>query len=114
MTKLNISQAIEGIRSADPLTFEDAFHCILPLVDKYKDQIILAMQRESNTKIRARFIELLGYSTDESLVEIFKKELECGDDEIINWCLFALENNPSHVGKNLAQDFRAKNPRFLS
>jgi len=94
------------------MTFENAFHLILPIVDRYKTEILDAMERESDTQTKAKFIELLGHCKDESLIVVFKNELKNRNEEIVNWCLFALENNPSKEGHKIAKEFRKKNPRF--
>ena len=109
---MNIEKIIQKICSEDAMTFENAFHTILPEVNKFKSRLIDAMKREENAKIRARFIELLGYCSDESLIALFEQELFNSHHDVVSWALFALENNPSQKGKDIAKKFRKENPNF--
>lgn len=109
---MDIKKIIREICSEDPMTFENAFHTILPDVENFKDDLIAAMKREKNGKMRARFIELLGYCSDESLINDFEKELSNSHHDVVSWTLFALEKNPSPKGKDIARKFRKENPEF--
>ena len=109
---MDIKKIIQEICSEDPMTFENAFHTILPDVKKFKNDLVHAMKHEKNGKMRARFIELLGHCLDESLIEDFEKELSNPHHDVVSWSLFALENNPSPKGKNIAKKFREENPEF--
>lgn len=107
-----VRRLLIDIKSLDPMTFEDAFHRLLPLVNDYKDEILMSMKNESLGKIRARYIELLSYCDDDSLIPIFENELKSNDSDIVSWSLFALENNSSNEGKMIAEKFKIKNPKF--
>lgn len=109
---MNIKSMIHDICSDDAMTFEDAYHQILPHVDRLKFDLLTAMKQQKDAKKRARFIELLGYSKDESLIEVFKQELESEEFEVVSWSLFALENSPSKEGTIIAGQFKKANPKY--
>ena len=84
----------------------------MPEVDKFKSDILDAMKNENNPRFRARFIELLGYCSDENLITIFEDELKNTNADIITWALFSLENHPSKNGISIAKKFKANHPEF--
>lgn len=59
---MDFNSLAKDLCSSDALTFENAFHTLLPQVNKYKNELIKKMLAQKNGCIRARFIELLGLS----------------------------------------------------
>ena len=81
---MNIKSMIQDVCSDDAMTYEDAFHQIIPRVDRFKNDLLTAMRQQKDGKKRARLIELLAHSKDESLIEVFKQELESEEFDVIS------------------------------
>lgn len=112
MSKINIQDCLNRIRSKDPLIFEKAFIEIEEVVSDYKNEILEAFNSEIDSSNKGKFIELLGLCEDSSLLPVFKEELEKKDKNTISWVLNAIESLDVAEGNKIVQDFKKENPEW--
>ena len=57
-------KCIEWLRSDDALTFENGYHALMPRARQFRDEFVRLLQAESEPRMRARLVELLGDTED--------------------------------------------------
>ena len=105
----NFLQCIEWLRSDDALTFENGYHALVPRSREFRDDFVRLLHAESNPRMRARFVELLGDTEDPSVADILRAELQTGNPQVIPWALTALERVGS---RHIADDYRRIHPEY--
>ena len=85
MTNQEFNEAIDLLRSKDPMTFEEGFHWLIGFVDEYLDQITVLMKNELNPDMRGKFIEVLGHCNDERVIPVLAAELKSEHRDVRFW-----------------------------
>jgi hypothetical protein len=98
------------LRSYDPLTYEDGYHGLLDHIDEMLDKLIELEQKETDIKMRAKFLELIGHSTNPKAINLLKQELGSDHYEIRMWAYNALLYSDLVEGQEISKEFKENNP----
>ena len=82
---------IRRIRSADAMTFEDAYFGTRPSGDEVVPRLIQELLASPDAYTRGKFCELLGEMGDNSAIPVLTDELSHPDQGVRNWAALALE-----------------------
>lgn len=93
------------------MTFENGynvlrFHCL----EDYLDDLIELMLKETDPKIRGRFVELVGDSKNPKAIPYLEKELRHPDGEVRSWAYGRLQFFEHPDAERIAAEFRRSNP----
>ena len=110
MTNQEFNEAIDLLRSKDPMTFEEGFHWLIGFVDEYLDQITALMKDELNPDLRGKFIEVLGYSDDERVIPVLAAELNSQYRDVRFWAHSQLEYFENSKAIQIANKYKIEHP----
>ncbi len=89
---VSFDEAVSLLRSRDQMTYEDGHHLLLANLDEVQVELLARMLREPEPRLRASFVELLGYADDPALVPVLERELGHEAEAVQGWALSALDN----------------------
>lgn len=107
---IDFAECLALIRSEDALTFEDGFHMLLPHVSLFVPELIDLIASESNSRIRGRFVELLGEARSPAAFSTLASELRNSDQNVRQWALRGLQMLDRPDASLLIEDYILKHP----
>jgi hypothetical protein len=105
MNSQEFDECIEMLRSSDSLTYEDGYHWLQGYLDKYIDELVQLMFRETDPSMRSKFVELVGNSKNPKVIPFLEAELKSHHSEVSSLLYF--ENLEA---MKIAECFRKENP----
>ena len=110
MTEQEFKQAIDMLRSEDPMTYEDGFHWLIGFADEYLEQITTLMQNELNPDRRSKLIEVLGHCKNEKAITVLASELTSEHRDVRFWAHSQLEYFENPKAEEIAKKYKTENP----
>ena len=113
MSKMNdreFDEAIDMLRSADSMTYEDAYHWFLGNVDDHLEKLVSLMKAEADPGMRGKFIELLGDSSSKKVIPILEAELKSSNRDVRFWAHSQLEYSEHPEANEIAKKYREEHP----
>jgi HEAT repeat protein len=105
---MDLDDWINRIRSADPMTFEDAYFGNRPYGPAVIQRLISELHGSSDAYTRGKFCELLGEMGDDTVVPVLTQELSHPDQVVRQWASQALEELKSASAKAAKSAFLAQ------
>jgi HEAT repeat protein len=110
MKRQEFNECIQMIRSDDPMTFENGYVWIQNYLNIFIDDLIKLTTQEENPRIRARFVELLGDSSNSKVIPYLRQELKHSERHVRSWAYTALEYFGEPEASKIAEEFKLANP----
>jgi HEAT repeat protein len=109
-SEFNFTDCLRRIRSRDPLTYEAAYHELLPYVGNYVPELLAALDDASDAYTRGKLIELLGRAEDPAAIPVLARELEHSDQAVRQWAVTSLVALCRPEADALVHDYRLSHP----
>jgi len=110
MTEQEFEEAVEMLRSKDPMTYEDGFHWLIGFADKYSDKLVALMRAELVPDQRAKLVEVIGHCSKESVIPVIAHELSHESREVRCWAWSQLAYFENDKANKIAQKYKQENP----
>lgn len=111
MTPTQFQEAIQMLRSADPMTYEDGYHWLQgDNLIPYVPQIVDLLQSEIDPSMRAKFVELVGDADLPEHIPVLVEELSHAAREVRFWAYNQLSLSEHQSAKARAKEYRESHP----
>lgn len=111
MTPEQFDKAIQMLRSADSMTYEDGYHWLQGHnLIKYLPQIVGLLQSEVDPDMRAKFVELVGDADLPEHIPLLVQELSHETREVRFWAYNQLSLSENETAKAHAEKYRQSHP----
>jgi hypothetical protein len=111
MTPEQFDDAVQMLRSADPMTFEDGYHWLQgDNLIQYVPQIAGLLQSEVDSDMRSKFVELVGDADLPEHIPLLVQELSHETREVRFWAHNQLSLSKHESAKAHAEKYRETNP----
>ena len=111
MTPEAFAEAVQMLRSNDPMTYEDGYQWLQgDNLKQYVHRIANLLDAETDPRMRGRFVELIGNADMPEYIPLLAKELSHPSYEVRLWAYNGLSLSEHAAGLEQAEWFRAAHP----
>lgn len=111
MTPEQFNEAIQMLRSTDPMTYEDGYHWLQgDNLIQYAPQIVEILLSEDDPNIRAKFVELVGDADLPEHIPLLVQELSHTAHEVRSWAYNQLSLSEHESARAQAERYRQSHP----
>ncbi|EAQ81278.1 HEAT repeat domain-containing protein [Blastopirellula marina] len=111
MNPTEFAQAIQMLRSEDPMTYEEGYHWLQgDNLIQHIDEIVVLLQAETDPPTRAKFVELLGDADLAQYVPRLVQELSHDCREVRFWAYNQLSLSEHLIAREQADAYRLTHP----
>lgn len=111
MTPKQFNEAIQMIRSSDPMTYEEGYHSLQgDNLIQYVSQIAEILQGEVDPIVRAKLVELVGNADLPEHIPLLVQELSHASREVRLWAYNQLSLSEHESARAHADSHRRSHP----
>ena len=98
------------LRSSDALIYEEGYSWLQGYFEDYIDDLVSLMLAEQDSRMRSKFVEVVGDSQMKKVIPYLVKELEHEHYEVRSWAYNSLVYFEDSEAEELAKKHAKENP----